>query len=223
MTDHAENFDSLLAKADGGCDATQVAVGLAYLHGHGVQRDEKEALGYFAKSAQAGNPYGCLHLSLFCLQHKELLPEEMKGQASQMALNGLATAAQAGIPLALYNLGLMFLKGDGIEEDLTKARVCFETGAQAGDLDCQCELAIMLQQGEGGEADVARAFREASTAAASGSAKGQFLLGCYYAQGMGVAANEEEAIRFIGMSAAQQYQPALDMLIDLNGGRGDAT
>lgn len=210
-----EEFIELKAKADDGCNQSQVAVGLALLHGQGVEKNEKEALGYFAKSAQGGNPHGCLQLSLFCLQHKQLLPDEMQGQASQMALNGLATAAEAGITLALYNLGLMFVKGDGVAVDLEKARVCFDTGAQAGDADCQCEMAIMLSQGEGGAGDPQAAFVQASKAAASGSAKGQFLLGCFYAQGVGTTANEEEALRFLGLSASNQYQPALDMLTEL--------
>ncbi len=50
------------------------------------------------------------------------------------------------------------------------------------------------------------------TAANNGSPEAQTQLGLMYISGSGVQASQAEAVTWIGMAAAQEYDPALDLL-----------
>ena len=89
------------------------------------------------------------------------------------AVELLRRAADAEIADAQHALGVLYLKGRGVDRDPAEAARWFERAARNGSLAGEVEYAILLFNGEGvpaNEAEAARAFRRA---AAKGNAIAQ--------------------------------------------------
>ncbi|MEZ8731237.1 tetratricopeptide repeat protein [Vibrio splendidus] len=84
--------------------------------------------------------------------------------------------------------------------------------AYQGQLDAQLSVAYLYLSGEGIEQDDEKAAEWFVTAANNGSPEAQTQLGLMYISGSGVQASQAEAVTWIGMAAAQEYDPALDLL-----------
>ena len=84
--------------------------------------------------------------------------------------------------------------------------------AYQGQLDAQLSVAYLYLSGDGVEQNDEKAAEWFVTAANNGSPEAQTQLGLMYISGSGVQASQEEAVTWIGMAAAQEYDPALDLL-----------
>ncbi|MEZ8783466.1 tetratricopeptide repeat protein [Vibrio splendidus] len=84
--------------------------------------------------------------------------------------------------------------------------------AYQGQLDAQLSVAYLYLIGEGVEQDDEKAAEWFVTAANNGSPEAQTQLGLMYISGSGVQSSQAEAVTWIGMAAAQEYDPALDLL-----------
>ncbi|OQQ09880.1 hypothetical protein BK411_04820 [Vibrio splendidus] len=84
--------------------------------------------------------------------------------------------------------------------------------AYQGQLDAQLSVAYLYLSGEGVEQNDEKAAEWFVTAANNGSPEAQTQLGLMYISGSGVQASQAEAVTWIGMAAAQEYDPALDLL-----------
>jgi len=113
-------------------------------------------------------------------------------------------AAEQGNAEAQYNLGKIYLDGDNIEKDATKAVEWFKKSAEQGNLKAQNSLSVFYLRGEVVEKDIVKAFnmmrnatrygervpqgiREAiasfKEAAARGDAEAQYSLGMCHIYG----------------------------------------
>ena len=84
--------------------------------------------------------------------------------------------------------------------------------AYQGQLDAQISVAYLYLSGDGVEQNDEKAAEWFVTAANNGSPEAQTQLGLMYISGSGVQASQAEAVTWIGMAAAQEYDPALDLL-----------
>ncbi|MCX2760906.1 tetratricopeptide repeat protein [Vibrio sp. Sgm 22] len=84
--------------------------------------------------------------------------------------------------------------------------------AYQGQLDAQLSVAYLYLSGDGVEQNDEKAAEWFVTAANNGSPEAQTQLGLMYISGSGVQASQAEAVTWIGMAAAQEYDPALDLL-----------
>ncbi len=84
--------------------------------------------------------------------------------------------------------------------------------AYQGKLDAQLDVAYLYLSGDGVEQNDEKAAEWFVTAANNGSPEAQTQLGLMYISGSGVQASQAEAVTWIGMAAAQEYDPALDLL-----------
>ncbi|EGB06507.1 hypothetical protein AURANDRAFT_3074, partial [Aureococcus anophagefferens] len=91
--------------------------------GSGVKLDKKKAERLFRMAADRGDAYG--QTSLGCLLYSEKRFEE--------AFRYYALGADQGFTNGEYNLGVCYMRGDGTEVDLGKARYWFERAAAKGD------------------------------------------------------------------------------------------
>jgi TPR repeat protein len=64
-------------------------------------------------------------------------------------LHWFQTAADQGSPRAYYNLGILFLNGQGVRQDYAEAFHWFQKGAEANDSDAQTNLGYLFDQGYG--------------------------------------------------------------------------
>lgn len=87
-------------------------------------------------------------------------------------------AAKIGSVRALYNLGVLCLKGDGVKKDEAAARSCFEQAAKRGHLAAAYNLGICYEKGLGGEKNAARAMELYATAADGGYQMAQYAYAC---------------------------------------------
>ena len=80
------------------------------------------------------------------------------GQYSK-AFHFFQLAAKEGNKDALYNLGHMYLRGEGTRQDFTEARTCFLQAAQKADPGAQYQLGNLYYYGRGIEKDCQTAYK----------------------------------------------------------------
>lgn len=110
-------------------------------------------------------------------------------------------AARQNMAVARYQLGMMFLYGEGAEQDISKARTWFEKAASQNQPDALYQLGVMYYRGKGcerGDCAIARSFYERAAAQSHGPA--QFYLAMMYLQGHGVAQDYEKGVALMKAS-----------------------
>lgn len=103
------------------------------------------------------------------------------------AAEAFEKAIDAGHLRAHIELGMMYLKGDGVSRDPVKAREMFRTAAKKGQVLAQYQFAELLRQGIGGEEDIQGAVKWYKAAADQGHVAAMSKLGQLYS-------GEEEGI-----------------------------
>ena len=94
--------------------------------------------------------------------------------------------AEAGMPEAQLNLGLLYQSGQGVNIDLEKALYWYERAASAGLAEAHLNLGMMYFEGIGVEQDHTVSFREFQSASTQGLASGSLMLGRMHFEGLGV-------------------------------------
>jgi TPR repeat protein len=122
------------------------------------------------KSAAEGDPSAQLEYAMVMLGWKNLNPD--RKDFSSMFLQ----AAQAGLPMAQYIVGVGALHGSGVVKDRSKGVRWLEMAADAGQPDAQIALANdWLRDAPGGDG-IVRAHELLGKALASGSQDARFYL-----------------------------------------------
>lgn len=119
------------------------------------------------------------------------------------ALNIFSPLAEQGDPDAQYNLGLMYISGQGVPRDLIKASTWFAKAAKANQVEAQYWLGSMYSNGQGVSQDFKLAAYWLKIAAEKGHAHAQTNLGVLYNHGKGVSQDYELAKYWL-MKAADQ-------------------
>ena len=110
--------------------------------------------------------------------------------------------AEQGNAEAQYNLGWMYLKGEGVEQNLKEAVKWYRKAAEQGLAEAQCNLGLIYQNGEGVLEDDKEAVKWYRKAAEQGYAKAQWILGGMYAFGRGVPEDYVTAYAWLNIAAA---------------------
>ena len=106
-------------------------------------------------------------------------------------------------PIAQYNLGLMYDKGEGVGKNDAEAVKWYRRAADQGDATAQNNLGVMYDNGEGVAENDAEAVKWYRRAADQGDASAQNNLGVMYAKGEGVAKSAVEAVKWFRLAADQ--------------------
>ncbi len=101
-------------------------------------------------------------------------------------LQTLRTQAARGDAVAQNKLGGLYVLGEGVPQDYTKARQWFEKAAAQGHAEAQYNLGKLYANGKGVPQDYAKARQWFEKAAAQGYAEAQVSLGRLYHNGKGV-------------------------------------
>ena len=94
-------------------------------------------------------------------------------------------AAAQGESIAQYNLGVIYCKGQGVQQNLTEACRYFKLAAEQGHVDAQIELGGLYEHGHGVSKDLAESVRLYSLAVAQGSVVAHCRLGYMLESGLG--------------------------------------
>ena len=128
-----------------------------------LARGEATALARLIGLAQAGDPKAQLHLA-------RLYETGQPGLAQDMVAAGIWTrrAAEAGERVAMHNLGLLLMQGDGGQRDVAEAATWFRRAADQGVVDSQYNLGLLYQAGQGVDRNLREAYRWFTVAANAG-------------------------------------------------------
>lgn len=118
-------------------------------------------------------------------------------------------AAQQGYAPSQFNLGNMYLAGQGVEEDKTEAFTLFRRASDQGLPAATFNLGVLYATGDGVPQDMAKAAQFYRRAAEVGYAEAQANLGVLYASGTGVSeADLVQAYVWFTLAADQGNEPA---------------
>jgi TPR repeat protein len=118
------------------------------------------------------------------------------------AVRLLEQLANDGNRSAQYNLGMMYIQGKGVPQNLAEGAEWYRRAAVQGDVEAERNLGSMYQHGIGVPEDNAEAAKWYLNAAERGDAIAQFELGLMYARGEGMRSNYVEAYKWFILARA---------------------
>lgn len=195
-----ELLEEQLAEARDGDTEAQYGVGIKYLNGQGVKQDRAEARRWLKLAADAG--------------HEAAKDKLKRLQNQQASFETMLAKAKAGDTDAQCQVGLMYLKGKGVDQDGDQARNWIGKAARQGNDKAITRLGILYYKGEGGPPDYSRAF-ELFNSVRQDSVLAQYYLGEMYAQGKGVERNHTTAIEWYRKAADGGFKRAGGKIINM--------
>ncbi len=142
-------------------------LGKAWREGLGVLPDDEEAEFWFRQSAEAGIAHSQYSLGTLLQEQGQI--EETMGWYTQ--------AADAGDQITQYHLGKLYLQGEVISKDITKAVEYLTAAAEQGHQYAQYALGKLYLTGDEVMQDKEQAAYWLTQSAAQGNQYAQFLLG----------------------------------------------
>jgi TPR repeat protein len=178
------------------------ALGLAYME-YDEEKDDMQAFEHFKFAADNG--YNEAQLQLGYLYERGIPGQN--GAAGlekniKEALHWYERAARYQNSTAYYNLGHIYLHGQGVDKDENKAHEYFESAATLkpiGNSDAQFELGKMHQDGQ----DYEKAIEWYKMAGDQFHRTANYRLGTIYRDGLGVEMDQDEALKYFNLSALQ--------------------
>ena len=119
---------------------------------------------------------------------------------AETAAYWFSLAAEKGNMAAKYQLGLLYLNGEGVEEDLQKGKLLLEQAAENGNVEAQYNLAVMYLDGHGVEQNNEYAIFWLQKAASQGSEIAIKALNSI------IKKQAENTVNYNSQNAAELYQ-----------------
>jgi serine/threonine protein kinase len=125
--------------ADRGDAFAQARLGLMYLDGIGVERNEAEAARLFRLAADRGHPVAQYYLASMYATGRGV--EKNEAEAARL----FRLISDMGYPAVQYQLGLMYFDGSGVEKNEAEAIRLYRLAARQGDSAAQAALRRLNQ------------------------------------------------------------------------------
>lgn len=184
-------------------------IGLMYDLGHGVKQDYGEALKWYHRAVEEGDPWPPAqhNLGLMYSNGRGVPPDY--GEAAKW----WHKAAENGHPFSQHNLGNLYLRGQGVAQDHLEAAFWYRRAAEQGLAQAQFSVGHMYKHnlitttgyiwrtGPEGQ-DYGEAAKWYRRAAQQGHAAAQLNLGLMYEAGLGVEQSYVEAEKCYILAAA---------------------
>jgi TPR repeat protein len=173
---------------------------LACRHGWGMRSNEKEGVRWLRKAVDS--------VGLEMLANPDA-PGASKAKELQKAY-------RAQFALSIYELGVSYLNGWGIDQDKSLALRCFEIAGQWGDVDAMAEAGFCYAEGVGCKKDMkkaARFYRQAESEGMSMVGNSWYVFPCSYNNYRKCAATNQYAgsTKTSTMRARRMPVPAAEM------------
>lgn len=117
-------------------------------------------------------------------------------------------AADQGQPEAQYNLGILYLRGLGVQKDAQEAFRLFHAAADRGLVDAQFQVGLMREKGTGVQQNYGEAQHWYALSAARGDSEAETALAGLYEQGYGVQKDLALAVYWYSRAAEQGHVSA---------------
>lgn len=102
-----------------------------------------------------------------------------------------------------YNLGVMYLYGEEVKQNLDKAFYYLSLAAKKEFVPAYINLGIMYSKGIGVNKDLKKSFDFYEKASKKGNLHGQYNLGIMYLEGKGVEQNYKKAVEYFSLAVKQ--------------------
>lgn len=182
--------------ADGGVPEAQKDLGVMYQLGHGVPRDQAQAVVWLRKSAEQGNIEAQGNLGLNYLYDHPGVARDI-----DQALVWMRKAADQGDIRSEITLANFYSVGMHVPKDAAQALAWYIKAAEQGDIWSQGHLGDAYLLGTLVPKDDIRAVYWLRKAADRGDGPAQLALGTAYAEGEGVPKDEAQALDWFRKAA----------------------
>ncbi len=172
-----------LEAAKAGIVEAEMAIGVFYLQGVGVGKDEAEAYRWLKKAADSKEPSATMYLGRLYLHGVPSLNIEPN---NNKAWYYIKKAADLGEPEAKADAAWMYHRGLGVAKSDRSAFTYANSSAESGIPEGQALLGYLLITGTGTAKNPAQGVSWLELASNQGSALGLGYLGQAYLQGIGV-------------------------------------
>jgi uncharacterized protein len=193
----------LLASTDGTFAEKAVKLGNAYLSGHGVSKDEKQAAYWYEKAAGAGDPEAQQQIGYFYQAGIGVPVDPVR------AAHWYQLAAASGLATAKRNLGVAYMWGAGVPMDKAFAAKLFREAADKGDGPAASYLGSLYYLGQGVPQDKSEAERWYRAGAKLHDPVAYYDLGALFSTDKDHAHDPARAAEWLRMSVAGGYVPAM--------------
>lgn len=126
----------------------------------------------------------------------------------QLALDYFQVAADEGYSVAEYYLGIMYMRGCGIDQSYDDALDWFQKAADKDYAPALNQLGCLYFNGYGVDVDYSQAVYYQKLAAAQDYTPAQINLGYMYENGFGVEKNLDTALAYYKLAADKSYEGA---------------
>jgi TPR repeat protein len=185
--------------AEQGHAESQYILSLLCEDGEALPRDDAQAAHWERQAAEQGHAYAQANLSFRNYAAGNFA--EAFAWCQRAAFNNLAWAQ--------YNLGLMYRKGEGVEQSDTQAAHWYRLAADQSFPEAQQKLAELYSFGHGVPLSHAQTAAWYRRAADQGNAEAQYQLGHLYAVGQGVDPDYTQSRHWIRQAALQGHEQAI--------------
>jgi TPR repeat protein len=135
--------------------------------------------------------------------------EAYSRQDYSQALQYFKSSASQGDSAAQYNVGQMYDKGNGVEQNFAETFKWFRMAAIQGNVEAQFNIGQMYGSAQGVMRDYAEAVKWYQVAASQGNVSAQFNLGAMYHQGKGVVQDYVHAHAWLNLAAVSGHANAI--------------
>lgn len=177
----------LRKSADMGYAKAQHELGLKYLSGVGVKKDQNEATEWFRKAAENGYAASQTNLG-YAYDHGEGTPQD-----SAVAVEWYRRAAEGGDAVGQFNLGLAYYSGLALPQQYSESIKWWRKAAAQGH-DASLQMLRELEQ------EIART-QQIKDSAETGNLDAQLQLARRYETGTGVERSYQEAAKWYRTAA----------------------
>ena len=207
-----ENEKAALAQYQKGADEKQpdcmLRVAVFHMEGKGgLEKSEQKGREWLAKAAEAGSPLAGLELASRI--SKDEKPDLLA------AYKYLLSSANAGLPVAQNELGLLYVSGNLGLSDPAAGAAWFTTAAKAGHAAAQNNLATLYERGMGVPMDHNNAGQLYSLAANQGHAAATAGLARLHAAGLGTERNLPKSWALASLAVERGDEEAKTLLGDI--------
>ncbi|MCM1257953.1 MAG: sel1 repeat family protein [Roseburia sp.] len=165
----------------------QSLLGFMYYFGHGVEEDPVKAQELFDEVIAAGCADGYYGSATIAWDEKDY------ATAFEYLNKAAEGESQIFTSATMYDLGYLYLRGRGVEQNYGKALECYEKAADLGDSSAMDMIGYLYESGEGVEQDYKIALEWYERAANLGNFVSMEHIAYMYENGLGVAKDSVKA------------------------------
>jgi TPR repeat protein len=184
-------WEPLAAEGD---SRAQYGLGYMYDNGLGLPKNPSEAVDWYRRAAEQGNPEAQWDLALLYTKGREGIPFDM-----ERAAEWYRKVAEQGHAKAQHFLGKMYYLGDGVPKNYDEAAKWSRMAADQGDAQGQNLLGVLYWRGFGVPEDPAQAVRWICMAAEQELPGAYLNLATMHMRGRGVPQDFVKALMWFNL------------------------